>query len=200
MFDRAFDEVMGYEGGYSNHPDDRGGETYRGIARNRHPDWSGWQRVDKYRWHDEFPDILNEDEGLQELVREFYRKEFWNRISGDEVSEISHDVARELFDVAVNMGTYRAGTFLQRALNLLNKHERLYPDLRVDGDIGPRTLSALRTLVKDKGEYTLLKMLNVMQGCQYIYLAETDQSQETNIWGWFRRVSIRKSISKRQEV
>lgn len=30
-----------HEGGYSNDPIDLGGETYKGIARNAHPNWQG---------------------------------------------------------------------------------------------------------------------------------------------------------------
>ncbi|MFM7564688.1 MAG: glycosyl hydrolase 108 family protein, partial [Planctomycetota bacterium] len=33
----AFDETMINEGGYVDDPDDRGGETYRGVARRFHP-------------------------------------------------------------------------------------------------------------------------------------------------------------------
>ena len=31
-FDKAFDHTVGKEGGYSNHPSDRGGETMWGIT------------------------------------------------------------------------------------------------------------------------------------------------------------------------
>lgn len=31
-FDQSFDDLMGNEGGYSNHPEDRGGETMWGIT------------------------------------------------------------------------------------------------------------------------------------------------------------------------
>ncbi len=37
IYDKAFSKVMGHEGGYSHDSDDPGGETYRGIARNRWP-------------------------------------------------------------------------------------------------------------------------------------------------------------------
>lgn len=34
IFNSAFKITMGNEGGYANNPDDSGGETYAGIARN----------------------------------------------------------------------------------------------------------------------------------------------------------------------
>jgi lysozyme family protein len=45
-FEEAFKVVVTDEGGYSNNPNDRGAETYRGISRKFHPDWRGWPIVD----------------------------------------------------------------------------------------------------------------------------------------------------------
>jgi len=36
-FDRAFEIVIGAEGGYSNDPKDRGGETKYGISKRAYP-------------------------------------------------------------------------------------------------------------------------------------------------------------------
>ena len=33
-FNKAFDRVIGHEGGYVNHPSDPGGETNWGVTRN----------------------------------------------------------------------------------------------------------------------------------------------------------------------
>ena len=42
-FRKAFELVInGYEGKYSNDKDDPGGETYKGIARNKNKDFEGW--------------------------------------------------------------------------------------------------------------------------------------------------------------
>ena len=47
-FDPAFDKMIRNEGGFklTNIEGDRGQQTYAGIARNAHPDWSGWRFVD----------------------------------------------------------------------------------------------------------------------------------------------------------
>lgn len=41
--------ILGHEGGYANHPADKGGETYRGISRKANPDWVGWKYIDEVK-------------------------------------------------------------------------------------------------------------------------------------------------------
>ena len=41
-FKVAFAKTIRFEGGYVNHKADKGGETYKGIARNFWPKWKGW--------------------------------------------------------------------------------------------------------------------------------------------------------------
>ena len=71
----------------------------------------------------------------------------------------------ELFDTAVNQGTDQAATFLQRALNVLNKEGSWYPDVMADGCIGPMTLAARREYTRRRGtegQVVLLRTLNVI--------------------------------------
>ena len=48
-FNESFNITLGYEGGYSNDPDDAGGETYKGISRRYHPGWKGWALIDELK-------------------------------------------------------------------------------------------------------------------------------------------------------
>jgi len=77
--------------------------------------------------------------------------------------------------------------FIQRALNALNRAARDYPDIAVDRDIGPRTLSALDGFLKARGksgETVLLRAMEALQGERYIALAERRPSQEAFLYGW----------------
>ena len=74
---------------------------------------------------------------------------FWDRFWGDEVSAIAPSLARELFDTAVNMGVTRSVSFLQEALNVLNRNQLLYHDLTVDGSFGPKSIEALQQYFSD---------------------------------------------------
>ncbi len=144
-FDDVFRRTMHHEGGYSDHPDDIGGETYKGISRVYHPTWIGWAIVDgwKVRGRPREDNWLQSNERLQRYVREFYKAQFWDTWRGDDVLAIDAAVAAELFDTGVNMGTHKAIYYLQRALNVLNRGGMSWPDISEDGVIGPKTLGVL---------------------------------------------------------
>ena len=185
-FNDAYAITSAHEGGYVNDPVDRGGETYRGIARVHHPDWRGWKRVDAQRGKEGFPKSLNADRTLQSNVRSFYKQAYWDRFQGDEIPDQA--VANELYDTAVNMGVRRAVRFLQSSLNLLNRDQRDYKDLIIDGWFGDKSLSTLGALLKkDRRSDALVKMMNIQQGARYVEIMTRDASQERFARGWIKR-------------
>ena len=144
-FEPAHALTVGHEIGYGADPDDAGGETYNGIARRYQKDWFGWTIIDNLKNEPNFPDILETPHIAGQLnveVKTFYYNEKWSAINGDNIPD--QNLANLVYDVAVNGGIRRAGKFLQRALNLLNRQGKDYPDLEPDGDIGPKTLEALK--------------------------------------------------------
>jgi len=190
-FRKAYDLTMGHEGGYAKDADDLGGETYRGIARKFNPGWAGWAKIDKAKRVRGFPASLDRDAQLQADVAAFYKQHYWDKFQGDAMPD--QDIAEELFDTGVNMGVARAVEFLQRALSLLNRNEKLYADLVPDGLFGPKTLSAVRTYLKKDDPALLLKILNVLQGMHYIDFMTKSPIQEKYARGWFKRVEIAKT-------
>ncbi len=185
-FSDAYALTSAHEGGYVNDPVDRGGETYRGIARVHHPEWRGWKRIDAERRNKGFPKSLNGDRTLQSNVRAFYKKAYWDRFIGDDIPDQA--VANELYDTAVNMGVRRAVRFLQSSLNLLNRNQRDYKDLIIDGWFGEKSLMTLGALLKkDRSSYSLVKMMNIQQGARYVEIMARDSSQERFARGWIKR-------------
>jgi lysozyme family protein len=185
-FDEAFALTSAHEGGYANDPVDRGGETYRGIARVHHPDWPGWKRIDAQRGTPGFPKGLNADRTLQANVKALYKSSYWDRFKGDDLPDQA--VANELYDTAVNMGVRRAVRFLQSSLNLLNRDQRDYEDLVVDGWFGAKSLQALKSfLKKDRDSVALVKLMNIQQGARYVEIMAGDPSQERFARGWIKR-------------
>ena len=71
-FNLALSKVLSHESGYVNDPDDLGGETYKGIARNSHGSWAGWQIIDSYKIKPDFPKSLEVNAKLQNMVEQFY--------------------------------------------------------------------------------------------------------------------------------
>lgn len=171
-FARAFATTLQHEGGYSNNPKDKGGETYMGIARNKHPLWVGWPIIDACLHAGR---ALSLAPGLADLVREFYRTEFWQPLSCDHIDVVSPEVAEELFEASVNCGRGNGTKFLQRALNALNARERFYPDLVVDGVMGPKTLQAVTMCLRKRSPRLLVRCQN---GEQYLHYKAWSQHED----------------------
>lgn len=182
-FKTAYFKTLIHEGGYSDHPSDRGGETYKGIARSRNSAWGGWSIIDGYKSRADFLKALEEDPHLENLVIALYKMNYWDRLSLDDMND--QLIAEELFDTAVNMGIGTASRFLQEALNLLNRNQKNFPDLKVDGMIGPRTMAAANNYTNRKA---MLKTLNGLQFCKYRNICEADETQEVFFHGWLNRV------------
>ena len=110
----AYKKTALNEGGWNHVPGDRGGETYKGIARNFFPNWPGWKVIDKLKplMHGA---IIN-DTDLNYQVHQFYIDIFWSRIRGNDIE--SQEVADSLYDSAVNFGVKAAVKLIQRSLQL----------------------------------------------------------------------------------
>ena len=93
-FDDAFTRLLGNEGGYTNNPNDPGGETNWGISKRSYPD----------------VDIKNL---TQEGAKAIYLRDFWNPI-GDAHPAIKF----QCFDFAVNSGIQTAIRKLQAAIGV----------------------------------------------------------------------------------
>lgn len=113
-FDQAFEKLIGHEGGYSNHPDDPGGETMFGVTKK--------------------VAVANGYTGsMRDLplatAKAIYRKSYWDSVRADELPDA---VRFDVFDCSVNSGPGQAIRFLQRATKTAE-----------DGKLGPVTLRAV---------------------------------------------------------
>ena len=180
----AYNSTAHNERGYVKHRSDRGGETYNGVARNKHPGWVVWVYIDYCKTFPGFPNNIDH-EGLKPFLRAFYRVEFWQKINGDNLAD--QDLAGLLYDIAVNMGPGSAGIYLQRILNLLNRKGKDYADIRVDGSIGNNTINALNRYLSRRGRYELMFWIYVQAGGKWMRLATEDPDQEDFMNGWGSR-------------
>ena len=118
-WDACFAMVLKHEGGFVNHPKDPGGMTNLGVTR------TNWEL---YLDHD----VTEADMRAltPEMVKPFYKKNYWDRIRGD---ELPSGVDYAAYDLAVNSGTGRAAKYLQQIAGVT-----------ADGVIGPRSLKAIQ--------------------------------------------------------
>lgn len=116
-FDEAFEKLIGHEGGYSNHPDDPGGETMFGVTARvaRANGYGGSMR----------------DLPLA-LAKSIYRSLYWDTVQADDLPDV---VRFDVFDASVNSGPGQAIRFLQRATGSTD-----------DGRLGPLTMRAVKAM------------------------------------------------------
>lgn len=172
-FDKIIDGILAVEQGYVNHPSDRGGPTNFGVteAVARANGYTGNMR--------DLP---------ESFARKVYLKRYITDPRFDQVAAINEKIAEEMIDTGVNMGTKKAGEFLQRSLNAFNMGQRLGSDLVVDGDVGPGTLNFLKAFIAWRGQAgvtALYRALNSLQGTRYIEISEANKSQRDFTFGWF---------------
>ena len=118
-WDACFAMVLKHEGGFVNHPKDPGGMTNLGVTRTN---WELYLNRD-----------VTEAEMralTPEMVKPFYKKNYWDRIKGD---DLPSGVDYAAYDLAVNSGTGRAAKYLQQIAGVT-----------VDGVIGPQSLKAIQ--------------------------------------------------------
>lgn len=137
----------------------------------------------------DFPRCLYEEPSLNISVERFYKERYFDPYCGD---DMPRQLAIEMFDTSVNMGVERTIGFLQRALNVLNRNELLYPDMVEDGDFGPTTYKHLHSYLDMDEEIILVKVINVLQGNHYLDYMRKSPKQEKYARGWLKRVTLKK--------
>lgn len=159
-FERAYEKTLAKEGGYVLHTvkDDRGGMTYAGISRRAHPHWPGWIVIDR----GQEPDA--------DLVRHFYRLNYWQRIRGDDIAR--QEVAESFFDFAVNAG-----------VKVATKMVQIIAGVTTDGKVGEKTLAALNSLQVEyfRASFALAKI------ARYRDIVAKDRTQMKFLLGWLNR-------------
>lgn len=180
QFKKAYAVTMKNEGGYANDPDDRGGETWRGIARKFWGSWPGWKIIDQIK-QTKAPSLntaLAANTQLAGMVLEFYKKNFWDPLKLDQIE--CAQTGLQLFDISVNSGTSLGAKMLQEAVN----HFRADNPIVVDGKVGPGTLTAANSI----GHQQLYEKINVLRAAFYEAIIARDSSQAKFRKSWFSRI------------
>ena len=170
-FDYAYKQTLGLEGGYVEHPHDRGGRTKYGITEASFRD--ACRRM-----------VISGVEDIRDITevhaKAIYKTDYWHKIGLGDIYDI--DVAAEIFDTAVNMGTGMGVKIAQRALNFLGE------GLETDGIMGPLTRDALNVWSK-KDKRALIVCLNGFQFMRYVEIVKMDPEQKSFSRGWTKRIT-----------
>lgn len=139
--DKIFDKLISLEfnspANALHYNDNEKGYTFFGIYEFAHPSWNGWNKVKAEIANSgsmaKASSKLYYDGVLLEVVKEFYKKEFWDKMR---LGEIKHqEVANELMVMAVNGGIPRAVKLAQKLIGVTT-----------DGVIGIKTIEALNKM------------------------------------------------------
>lgn len=168
----------------SNHKNDVGGATGAGgltmkLAERYRYLWS------KYGFNGDYKKVP------MGLVLEIYDLEFWQKLYLDDIWNCCPIIADTMMQWAVNSGNKYPGKALQRFLNLSNNMQKLYPDILVDGWLGPKTVGTLNTFLsirKVAGIKQVALALYSEQYCHYANFADKREEQETFFAGWNNRI------------
>jgi hypothetical protein len=107
IYRQAMQFMLQWEGGYVNHPNDKGGATNKGVTQGTYNAY----RRDKGLGYKSVRRITNNE------VKDIYRNRYWLPSKANIIAECSADLAITHFDWAVNAGVSRAITTLQECVN-----------------------------------------------------------------------------------
>jgi lysozyme family protein len=164
------DDILRREGGYVDHPADRGGPTKFGITLATLSRYIGRAA------------LKSEVASLsEEVARDIYERNYY---IGPRIDRLPVSIQPFIFDCAVNHGPRRAIKFVQSVCNQV----RISPPLHVDGALGPNTLAAVETAERAMGD-VLLKALIEERRNFYHAIVESRPSQKVFLAGWLNRVN-----------
>jgi lysozyme family protein len=178
-------DIVGIEGGSSDNPNDPGGNTKYGITQATANSYAAQLKA-QFSWDGTMANLT------VAMATWIYVQGYWNKLSLDQVVSSAPIIAHKLFDIGVNLSLLEAGQYLQNALNVFSKAQSWYSHLKVDGNVGPTTISTLNTYLQKRGNTTgqwhLALLIASQQSVHYMTDAQNSQSQETFEDGWQDRV------------
>ena len=158
-FNVAFDRLIGHEGGYVDHPDDKGGKTKYGITQARYPSL-------------DIAKLTLED------ARAIYKVDFWDRY---DIVLLPEKYRYLMFDMYVNHNPRAAAKILQRAIINKAESQGFEAPIEDDGVVGMKTLGALREYRPEPWR------LLVFRAAYYVHIVLRNPSQKAFIAGWLRQ-------------
>jgi lysozyme family protein len=167
--EQMIDDVIRREGGYVDHPQDRGGPTNFGVTQAT------------LSRHLGRPASTDEVRRLERTVAaEIYRREYYEV---PRIDALPAGIQEFVFDAAVNHGPVRAIRFVQQVCDAAG-----FGPLAADGLCGPRTRQAAAAADRAMGDWLLAALVEERRNF-YLALVERDPGQRVFLRGWLNRLA-----------
>lgn len=173
-FSKALKLVGLAEGHWTNDPDDSGGLTACGLARNKNPDLKIWTIIDKYLERglslSEIEKICRADPEFMAFVEAVYKAKYWNTAHCPDLAPL---LRYPVFSCSVNCGYKWAIRLLQKAAGVT-----------ADGIFGKTTKALCSVQVPEK----LCERFYQYWTAYYKALVKHNPNQEKYLKGWLNRI------------
>lgn len=168
-FNDLVGKILEAEGGFVNHPDDRGRATNRGIC------WNTWTQTAESILGKE-PTLENLKDLTEGEAARIYKQEYWDKMNLDSIENKS--LQHMIFDGGVNHGIGTSARMVQESINALGGQ------VKVDGALGPKTAEAINTSDPE----ALFNQIKERRYAHYDKIIEDNPTQEVFRNGWYKRV------------
>jgi lysozyme family protein len=194
IFEPSYAITQKNEGGYVNDTKDKGGETYRGIARKIWASWKGWALIDIWKvgllrlpkTNEFVAASFVHSSTIDRLVRDFYFAQWTASMAG---SINDQALANAYYDLYVLSG--QAVTTLQKALKSIGHA------VSIDNKIGSQTIS----LVNKSDSELLLKAFTAQRIEFHQEMVKKGYVNEKYLNGWIKRAEqFMQFATKEQKV
>lgn len=174
--DEIISDILRKEGGYVNHPEDKGGPTNFGITQKTLSDYLGK------------PVSVEDVKNLtKKVAKEIYLSNYFYSPRIDQLPEQCHHL---VLDMSVNHGSKNAIKIVQRVITLAD----VVDDITVDGVAGPQTFEAAKLTHEAMGNYFINAIVDERVNF-YNAIVEHNPSQSVFLKGWINRAeSFREAV------
>lgn len=178
-FNECVEATIGFEGEYSDHPNDSGGRTKYGITAStlESAKTKGW-----------VPSNVTIKNLKLDHAKTIYKKGYWDVVKAD---SLPHPLDLIIFDMAVNHGVNSAIKLLQKTLNSMSGF-----NLVVDGIIGQKTMTAIDKLTNTDHLRCLCAYVLLNRVELYTSIIQSNKTQEKFFKGWITN----RVVKLKQEV